>query len=436
MNKRILKLAVPNIISNITIPMLGIIDLGLMGHMGSESYIGAIALGTMIFNFLYWAFAFLRMGTSGFTAQAYGEKNTPEQAYNLFRALLAGGIGAVLLIILQIPIEKASFYLINGSSEVETLAREYFYIRIWAAPATISLFAFTGWFIGMQNAKIPMIISIVINILNIAFNLLFIFVFGMKSDGVALGTVLAQYSGLLMAIYFLFKKYRNVFHHLNWKHILDVHALNRFFKVNSDIIVRTFCIIGVFTFFTSKSASMDDTLLAVNSLLLQFLMFFSYFIDGFAYAGEALIGRYLGAKDLINFKLAIKKLFHWGIGLAAAYTLIYFVSGSFILKILTNNITVLNQSESYMIWVVLIPVASFATFIWDGIYIGSTASKAMRNTMLASTFLLFVPIYFFLMPIWGNHALWLSMLLFMAGRGVFQTIIAPKSIYRLIKSEE
>jgi MATE family multidrug resistance protein len=210
-NKEILKLAIPNIVSNITIPLLGIIDLALMGHMESEKYIGAIALGTMIFNVLYWAFAFLRMGTSGFTAQAFGEKNKQEQALNLFRSTLTAFIGASLLILFQIPIEFLSFKLIGGGQEVEQLAREYFYIRIWAAPATISLFAFNGWYLGMQNARVPMIIALVINVLNILFNLLFVFGFGMKSEGVALGTLLAQYSGFATALFYLKKDFNWVF---------------------------------------------------------------------------------------------------------------------------------------------------------------------------------------------------------------------------------
>ncbi|MCL3778784.1 MATE family efflux transporter [Prolixibacteraceae bacterium JC049] len=432
MNREILKLAIPNIVSNITIPLLGIIDLALMGHMESEKYIGAIALGTMIFNVLYWAFAFLRMGTSGFTAQAFGEKNKQEQALNLFRSTLTAFIGASLLILFQIPIEFLSFNLIGGGQEVEQLAREYFYIRIWAAPATISLFAFNGWYLGMQNARIPMIIALVINVLNILFNLLFVFGFGMKSEGVALGTLLAQYSGFATALFYLKKDFNWVFRYWQWKAITQLSKLKLFFKVNSDIMIRTFCIIGVFSFFTSKSASIDDTVLAVNSLLLQFLFFFSYFIDGFAFAGEAIIGKYLGAKDRDNYHKAIQKLFVWGGGLALLFSVCYYLGGELILGLLTNQEALIETSNQYLPWLIAVPIISFASFIWDGIYIGATASKAMRNTMLIATFGLFIPGFIIGHNYIGNHALWLAMLLFMFGRGFFQTIIAPKAIYRLL----
>lgn len=431
-NREILKLAIPNIISNITIPLLGIIDLALMGHMESELYIGAIALGTMIFNVLYWAFAFLRMGTSGFTAQAYGEKNNEEQALNLFRATLTALIGALFLILLQVPIEFISFYLIGGSPDVEILARDYFYIRIWAAPATISLFALNGWYLGMQNARIPMLIALVINVLNIIFNCIFVFGFDMKSEGVAWGTLLAQYSGFITALYFLAKKYKWVFGFLKWSTIVQLNKLKLFFKVNSDIMIRTFCIIGVFSFFTSKSASINDTTLAVNSILLQFLLFFSYFIDGFAFAGEAIVGKYLGAKDKLNFKKAIKQLFVWGASLGVVFSLIYLVSGDVIIRQLTNQQALIKQAKEYFPWLVAVPLISFASFIWDGIYIGATASKAMRNTMLVATFGLFVPSFVIGQNYLGNHTLWLAMLLFMLGRGVAQSVIAPKSIYKLL----
>lgn len=427
-NREILRLAIPNIISNITVPLLGIIDLALMGHMGSEQHIGAIALGTMIFNVLYWAFAFLRMGTTGFTAQAFGEKNENEQALNLFRSILTAILAGLLLIILQIPIEWLSFKLIGGGQQVEAFARQYFYIRIWAAPATISLFAFNGWYIGMQNAKIPMWIAIAINIANIAFNFLFVILFGMKSEGVALGTLLAQYTGFLLALYFVLKKYAWIFKHFIWKQILQLEQLHRFFKVNADIMIRTFCIIGVFTFFTSKSAAIDDSVLAINSLLLQFLFFFSYFIDGFAYAGEALVGRYIGEANRTLFRSVVKKLFVWGFGLGIAFTIIYYFAGTSLLSLLTNKKELITQSQDYIGWVVLIPLLSVASFVWDGVYIGATASKAMRNTMLAATFLVFIPSYILTVNHLQNHSIWLAMVLFMFGRGLFQTIIAKRAV--------
>ncbi len=430
MNRSILKLAVPNIISNITIPLLGLIDLALMGHLGSEVYIGAISLGGVIFNFIYWGFGFLRMSTSGFTAQAYGEKNQQETITILIRALLVTGIISFLILLLQSPIAWASFKIIGGSEEVETLANEYFRIRFWAAPAALSLFVFNGWYLGMQNARFPMIIAISVNVVNILLSTLFVFGMNMKSEGVALGTALSQYVGLTIAIVLLFRKYKYLLPKISKQGVLNVKILVNFFKVNSDIFVRSFCIILVFTFFTSKSASINDTILAVNSLLIQLLMFFSFFIDGFAFAGEAIVGKFVGAKQPDKLKKAVRLLFIWGVGLAAMFTIIYAPGGNIILKLLTSQTDVIQSAQPFLFWVILIPFASFASFIWDGIYIGATASKAMRNTLIASTFLIFVPAYFFLNSFLGNHALWLGMILFMLSRGVIQTFLYKKAILK------
>ncbi len=430
MNRSILKLAIPNIVSNITIPLLGLIDLALMGHLGSEVYIGAISLGGVIFNFIYWGFGFLRMSTSGFTAQAFGEKNRSETITILVRALLVALGISLLILLLQAPIAWASFHLINGSTDVETLANQYFRIRVWAAPAALSLFVFSGWFLGMQNARYPMIIAISVNVVNILLSVFFVFVLKMKSDGVALGTAISQYAGLLIALFLFLKKYKYLIPDVSRQGIMNLKILTNFFKVNTDIFIRTFCIILVFTFFTSKSASIDDTILAVNSLLIQLLLFFSFFIDGFAFAGEALIGKFVGAKKTARFKKAVKFLFYWGAGLALGFSLIYLAGVNFILKLLTSQPGVIEAAQPFLFWVALIPVASFASFIWDGIYIGATASKAMRNALLGSTFLVFVPVYYFLNPLWENHALWLGMILFMLARGVFQTLLYNKAILK------
>nr|WP_256998977.1 MATE family efflux transporter [Draconibacterium orientale] len=276
MNKSILKLALPNIISNITVPLLGLIDLALMGHLGSEVYIGAISLGSVIFNIIYWGFGFLRMSTSGFTAQAFGEKKPTEAITILVRALILTFIISVFILLLQSPIAWASFKVIGGSPEVEKLAEAYFRIRVWAAPAALSLFVFSGWFLGMQNARYPMIIAILVNIVNILLSAFFVFGLNMKSDGVALGTAISQYVGLLTAVILFLRKYREMLPKVTKSGLIDLKFLSNFVKVNSDIFIRTFCIIVLFTFFTSKSASINDTILAVNSILLQFLMFFPF----------------------------------------------------------------------------------------------------------------------------------------------------------------
>ena len=430
MNRKILQLAVPNIISNVTVPLLGLVDLALMGHMKSEVYIGAIALGGVIFNFLYWGFGFLRMSTSGFTAQAFGENNDSESIAILFRALLVAVVAGIIMLVLQSPISWLSFKVIGGSPEVEHLANQYFRIRIWAAPAALSLFVFNGWFLGMQNARFPMIIAILVNVVNIILSLFFVFGLGMKSDGVALGTALSQYLGLITAWILFSKKYKNLVQLVSKHKLFNMEFIWRFFKVNSDIFIRTFCIIAVHTFFTSKSASMNDTILAVNSLLLQFLLFFSFFIDGFAYAGEALVGRYVGARSLTDLKQVVRLLFFWGTGLAIVFTILYLPGVKPVLHLLTSQEDVIQNAMPFLPWVIALPLASFASFIWDGIYIGATSSKAMRNSLLASTFLVFVPAYYFLNPLWDNHALWLSILLFSIARGAFQTFWYKSAILK------
>jgi len=434
MNQKILRLTLPNIVSNITVPLLGLVDLALMGHLDSEVYIGAIALGGVIFNFIYWGFSFLRMSTSGFTAQAVGQKNDSKSINILARALLVAGMASLLILLLQVPIAWASFNVIGGSAEVETLARRYFYIRVWAAPATLSLYVFSGWFLGMQNARYPMIIAIAVNVLNIILSVLFVFVFKMNSNGVALGTVLSQYVGLSIALVLFNKRYRNLLHSISRKAIFEFKLLVEFFKVNTDIFIRTFCIILVFTFFTSKSASIDDTILAVNSLLLQLLLFFSFFIDGFAYAGEALVGKYIGSSQIEKLRKVVRLLFYWGLGLALVFTAMYSVGVNLILRILTSQTEVIESAQAFLPWVVLVPLVSFASYIWDGIYIGATASKAMRNTLLIAAFLVFAPTYYFLAPILGNHALWLGMLLFMLTRGVVQSLLYKKAILKPLRN--
>ena len=425
-NRKILRLAIPNIISNVTIPLLGLVDLTLMGHMDSDVYIGAISLGTVIFNFIYWGFSFLRMGTSGFTAQSYGEKDEKESFNILVRALFISTLISLIIIVLQVPIEWVSFKLINGSQEVESLARHYFRIRIWAAPATLGLYVLNGWFLGMQNARFPMITSIAANVINILLSFIFVIALHFDVAGVAWGTVLAQYLGILVGISLLFKSYRHLIHHWNWHAIIDFKVLKNFFKVNTDIFIRTFCVIFVFTFFTSKSASINDHILAVNSLLIQFLLFFAFFIDGFAFAGEALSGRYLGEKMRDRFLKVTRYLFYWGGLLAVLFSLLYWSGNRIFLQIMTDQSQLIETAMDFKYWVIVTPILSFASFIWDGVYIGATASKEMRNSMIGASMVVFLPAYFLLHPLIGNHALWLAMMLFMLSRGIFQTILFPK----------
>lgn len=326
-DRQILHIALPSIVSNITVPLLGLIDVSIVGHLGAASYIGAIAVGGMLFNMIYWLFGFLRMGTGGLTAQAYGRHDLQEVTRILLRSLSISLLLALALLLLQYPIRNIAFMCMDTSEEVRQLATLYFHICIWGAPATLGLYGFTGWYIGMQNSRFPMFIAITQNIVNIAASLFFVFVLKMKVEGVALGTLVAQYAGLGMACLLWLAYYRPLRKYLRQKALFDRMEMKRFFQVNRDIFIRTLCLIAVTVFFTSTGAAYGDVVLAVNALLMQLFTLFSYFMDGFAYAGEALTGKYIGAKDNQSLRLTIRHLFKWGIALSLLFTLLYGAGG-------------------------------------------------------------------------------------------------------------
>ena len=420
MDKNILRLAIPNIISNITVPLLGMIDMFIVGHLSSELFIGAIAIAVMIFNFIYWSFSFLRMGTSGFTAQAYGANDKQEIINVLMKSLFVALLGSLFIVGLQYYIFEIILYFVQASPEVMTLASEYFYIYIWAAPAVLGMYAFTGWFIGLQDAKRPMYISIAVNIINIIMSLLLVFVLKWELKGVAFASLIAQYSGLLLAVLIGLIKYKPFIKRINLNFIKNLSELIPFFKVNSNIFLRTLCLIIVSTFFTSASAKFGNTTLAVNSLMMQLFVLFSYMMDGFAYAAEALTGRYIGEKNPVSLKKLINRLFLWGGILTLLFTLTYAVGSKTILSILTDKQSVLDVANQYIGWVLLIPIAGFAAFLWDGIFIGMTASRHMRNAMFISMLLFFI-VYFTTKDYLANNGLWLSFIIYLAVRSITQS---------------
>ena len=429
MDKRIFRLALPNIISNITVPLLGMVDMAIAGHLGSPIYIGAIALAGNIFNMVYLNFGFLRMSSSGFTAQAYGARNFGEAMNVLIRSLVVAVGFGILIFMLQTPIEKIAVNFIQSGPETINNVTYYFRIAIWSAPAVLSVFAFNGWFIGMQNAHTPMVIAIINNVLNIVLSFTFVYAFDMGIKGIALGTMLSQIITLFISIGFWHQYYGRLAKYIDLKTVLDPTALKAFFKVNSDTFIRTFMITLVTTFFTFASSSMGDTILAVNALLMQFFMLFSYFMDGFAYAGEALTGRFIGSKDRLLLRYMIQRLFFWGFMVSLMSALIYLVFPNQILQILTDNKAVIETAQSFTFWIILIPITGFAAFLWDGIFIGATASKEMRNAMILSAISFFACYYstkYFL----GNNALWLSFILYLMIRGLIMSLWAKKAIER------
>lgn len=429
MNKQILALAIPNILTNLSVPLLGIVDTALMGRLDNLSYIGAIAIGSLIFNFIYWIFGFLRMGTTGFTAQAHGADNPEALSSSLMRPLSIATVIGVLIIILQIPLAQLGFYLIESSPEVETFAREYFFIRIWDAPATLMLYVLNGWFLGRQNARFPMYIAFLVNGVNIAANLYFVRVLNLNAAGVAWGTLIAQYMGLGLALSLFFSKYHVLKPYL-WPSLRQGTELKRFFLVNSDIFIRTLCLLLTFGFFTAESARLGEDVLAVNTILLQFWTLMAYGIDGFAFAAESLVGNYLGSGQRNLLKKTIQRLFLWGMGLGVCFALSYLFFFSNLFSIFTDKKELLAQAMPYMMWVVLGPLMNTPCFIWDGIYIGATASVAMRNAMLISTLMVFFPSYWLLSAYLGNHALWVAMLCFMVSRGVTLSLGAKQHIFK------
>ena len=418
-DRQILHIALPSIVSNITVPLLGLIDVSIVGHLGAASYIGAIAVGGMLFNMIYWLFGFLRMGTGGLTAQAYGRHDLQEVTRILLRSLSISLLLALALLLLQYPIRNIAFMCMDTSKEVRQLATLYFHICIWGAPATLGLYGFTGWYIGMQNSRFPMFIAITQNIVNIAASLFFVFVLKMKVEGVALGTLVAQYAGLGMACLLWLAYYRPLRKYLRQKALFDRMEMKRFFQVNRDIFFRTLCLIAVTVFFTSTGAAYGDVVLAVNALLMQLFTLYSYFMDGFAYAGEALTGKYIGAKDNQSLRLTIRHLFKWGIALSLLFTLLYGAGGKSFLGLLTNDTSVISASEEYIYWVLAIPLAGFSAFLLDGICIGATATHLMLRSMLVASASFFL-LYYGLHDTLGNHALWMAFIVYLALRGIVQ----------------
>lgn len=421
-NKRILEIAIPSIVSNITVPLLGLIDVAIVGHLGAAAYIGAIAVGGMFFNIIYWLFAFLRMGTSGMTSQAYGRHDLDEVTRLLIRSAGVGLCIALMLLALQYPIERIAFALIETTREVERLTVTYFRICVWGAPAVLGLYSFSGWFIGMQNSRFPMFIAITQNLVNIAASLCLVYLLEMKIEGVALGTVIAQYAGLFMAYLLWMRYYGRLRKRIEWGSFLDRKAMYRFFQVNRDIFFRTVCLVAVTVFFTSAGAAQGEVVLAVNTLLMQLFILFSYIMDGFAYAGEALTGKYIGAKNHRALHRTIRQLFGWGVGVSILFTLMYGLGGPSFLRLLTDETSVIEASGSYFYWALAIPAAGCASFLLDGVCIGATATRLMLRSMLVAAGSFFV-VYFCLRSVWGNHALWLAFITYLALRGIMIAIL-------------
>ena len=419
-DRQILKIAVPSIVSNITVPLLGLIDVAIVGHMGSAAYIGAVAVGSMIFNLIYWLFGFLRMSTSGLTAQAYGRRDLTEVMRILVRSGRIALLTAFAVIVLQLPLKWLMFWLMGPTPDVMPYATTYFHIVVWGAPAMLGLYSLSGWFIGMQNSRIPMFISIMQNVTNILVSLTLVYGFGMKIEGVALGTVIAQYVGLLIATGLLKQNYGRLFRRFEVRGSRP-EASSNLFAVNRDLFLRTVCLVGVNLFFTAASARQGAVVLSMNTVMLQLFLFFSYFMDGFAYAGEALCGRYRGADNTTAFRETLRHLFGWALAVTLAFTLLYIAGSMDIVCLLTDEVEVRHAARDYIWWVWLIPVAGAAAFIWDGVFVGITDGRGMLVATAVAT-AAFAVIYLLTKDTMGNDGLWLAQVVYLALRGLMQTV--------------
>ncbi len=460
-DKQILDIAVPSIVSNITVPLLGLVDVAITGHLGAASYIGAIALGGMLFNIIYWIFAFLRMGTSGLTSQSLGRGDSDNIIRMLARSIAIAFAIAVTLLVLQVPLRELGLLIMQPTEEVRLLTVTYYNICIWGAPATLGLFALTGWFIGMQNSKIPMMIAITQNVVNILVSLVLVFGLGMRVEGVASGTLIAQWCGFLMGCFLCWRNYfgKNPIakdiqplryylsptsntHHPStltpqpstfnpqpstFNHQPSPITYKAFFRINRDIFFRTLCMVCVMMFFTSAGSWQGEVVLAVNTLLMQLYLLVSYIMDGFANAGEALSGKFYGAGDNDALRTTVRRIFFWGTVTAVAFTVTYIAGGKHFLRLLTDEPSVVEASTSYVWWAYLVPFCSVAAFMWDGIFIGLTASRQMLLSMFVAAATFFI-VYFIAAKPLGNHGLWFAFMCYMFIRGVIQTFLYPSII--------
>ena len=427
MNKRVLKLAAPSILANITVPLVGMVDLAIAGRLGDAASIGGIAIATMLFDLLYWNMGFLRVGTGGFAAQAYGRRDFKDAFRILVQAVGTALLSALVIWAIQFAFLESAFLIIDCTTEVESLARKYFFIRIWAAPATLSLFAFKGWFIGMQNTISPMVVDVSVNLLNLVLSVVFAIGLGMGIPGIALGTLLAQYMGLAIAITLLVIYYRKLFGYIHIKESLKLKQMKDFFVLNGNLFLRSVSLLLVYSGFTSIAARYGDNLLAVSTIMMKLMLLYSYFIDGFAYAGEALTGRFIGAKDLTSLKRAIAVLFRWTLIVAAVSTVAYALADEFLFRLMTNNQEVLASAADYLPWLLIVPLLSCTAFILDGIFIGATASKAIRDTMLLSAASFFITFYT-LENQMGLQALYLAYMIHLVVRTVMMSILMKRKV--------
>ena len=430
-NREVVRLAVPSILANITVPLVGIVNTAIAGHLGDAALIGGIAIGTMLFDLLYWNMGFLRVGTGGITAQAYG-RGDDKAAIDTFSQGLATALAASLVVLaIQWVFAEAMLLLVKASPEVESIARQYFFIRVWAAPATLSLFVFKGWFIGMQNTVFPMIVDLWVNIVNMVAGWILAFHTPLGINGIAVGVLIAQWTGLLLAFLLMRSKYGTLLRSATVLKSMRWRYFKQFFSVNSQLFVRSLLMLVVYEGFTIFAARFGDVELAVSSVMMHLLLLYSYFVDGFAYAGEALSGRFIGEQDRRSLNETVKYVFLWGGVIGVVSTVAYAVFPRTIIGLLTDNADVIAASRPYLFWLLLMPIVSCVAFVWDGIYIGATAARPMMVCMIWSAGLFIAAFYLFERPA-GAQALYIAYFVHLLVRSVYMTVAARRSVWSKI----
>lgn len=411
------RIAAPMILSNISVPLLGMVDTGVVGHLDSPIYLGAVAIGSMIFSFLYMGMNFLRMGTTGMAAQSYGARDNDGLRVSLGQAVIVAIAIALLLLIMQWPIGQLAMALVGASSGIEENALEYFNIRIWSAPGTLANMALIGWFIGLQNARVPLLIFLTINLTNIALDLLFVLVFGMKVDGVALASVFAEYSGLAVGLLFVVKELKQRTGHWPVNKFVDWREYAVFFAINGNLFIRTMALMFTIAFVTAQGARMGDVILAANAILMNLQNLTAFGLDGIAHAAEALVGKAIGEKRRDALITAVRLSLKWSLIFAVGFTICYWAGGPLLISVLTDLPEIRDAATRYLPWMIISPLVSVWSFLYDGVYVGATRAREMRNIMVISAFAVFLPAWYLLQG-FGNHGLWLAFLLFLASRGI------------------
>ena len=405
------------ILSNISVPLLGMVDTAVTGHLDDPVYLGAVAIGSALFGFLYVGLNFLRMGTTGIAAQRFGAGDFDGIRTTLGQALIVANVIAIALIALQLPIGSLAISLMGGDAGVTQYGSEYFLIRIWSAPATLSSYALIGWFIGLQNARVPLMVVIVTNAVNIALDLWFVLGLGMTVDGVALASVIAEYTGLAVAIFFVMRELSRHPGHWLPEKLTGLNHYRAFVAINGHLFIRTIALVSTFTFVTAQGARMGGLVLAANAVLMNFQTLLSFALDGLAHAAEALVGKAVGARNDEALRQAVKISLQWSLAFAVGFCAIFWIFGPALIALLTDLPDVRATTLEYLPWLVISPLVSVWSFLYDGVFVGATRAREMRDIMLASAIAVFLPAWYLLQP-FGNHGLWLAFTLFMASRGI------------------